>query len=69
MLVTRTSMLSKKTHSMDVDVTQEQLERIENSYITKELIQNIVPHLNPSDREFLMTGITEEEWNTTFIEE
>ena len=69
MLVTRTSMLSKKTRTMDIDVTQEQLERIENSFITKELIQNIVPHLNPSDREFLMTGITEEEWNTTFIEE
>lgn len=30
------------------------------------LIQNAMPHLNADDREFLMTGITPEEWEKTF---
>lgn len=64
MLVTRTSMLSKKTRTIDIDVTPQQLDRIENSFFTKELIQNIVPHLSPSDREFLKTGITDAEWDS-----
>jgi hypothetical protein len=28
------------------------------------LIQDAFPHLSPDDREFLLTGITPEEWNT-----
>jgi hypothetical protein len=35
---------------------------------TTELIQNIVPNLSMSDREFLMTGITNEEWIRMFGE-
>jgi hypothetical protein len=68
MLVTRTSMLSKETRTMDIDVTPQQLDRIENSFFTKELIQNIVPHLSPSDREFLKTGIIDAEWDLVFEE-
>ena len=68
MLVTRTSMLSKETRTMDIDVTPQQLDRIENSFFTKELIQNIVPHLSPSDREFLKTGIIDAEWDLMFEE-
>lgn len=68
MEITRTSIISKETRTRELDVTQEQLSRIENSYITKELIQNIVPHLSIHDREFIMTGITEEEWKETFGE-
>lgn len=66
MKVTRTSQLSGKTRTLDIDITPEQLQQVE---IGDELIQNIVPHLNSSDREFLITGITEEEWNTAFPEE
>lgn len=54
---------------MDLDITQDQLDRIENSFNTKELIQNIVPNLTPAQREFLMTGITEQEWNQLYGEE
>lgn len=68
MLVTRISMLSKETRTMDIDVTPQQLDRIENSFFTKELIQNIVPHLSPSDREFLKTGIIDAEWDLVFEE-
>jgi len=30
------------------------------------LIQNAMPYLTPSEREFLMTGITAEEWDNVF---
>jgi hypothetical protein len=29
-------------------------------------IQNMLPHLTPAQREFLMTGITQEQWDDTF---
>lgn len=66
MLVTKTSQMSGLTHTLDVDVTQDQLDRIESRRESGELIQNIVPHLVKELREFLMTGITPEEWNEMF---
>lgn len=63
MIVTRTSKITGQEHSLDLDITFEQLFRVS---IGLELIQNIVPHLSPSDREFLITGITSEEWNDLF---
>ena len=66
MLVTRTSQISKTQSTMDIDVTIEQMFRIENRYSTKELIQDIVPNLSKEDREFLITGITPKEWNELF---
>ena len=29
-------------------------------------IQNMLPHLTPAQREFLITGITQEQWDATF---
>ena len=66
MLVRKTSQISKTESVMDLDVTFNQLERIENRYETKELIQDIVPNLSKEEREFLMTGITPKEWNQMF---
>ena len=68
MLVTKTSQMSGETHTIDIDVTEEQLYRIENRRMTGELIQNIVPSLSKELREFLMSGITPEEWNEMFSE-
>lgn len=31
-------------------------------------IQDLMPYLTPDEREFLMTGITPEEWDDTFKE-
>ena len=50
---------------MELNVTSEQVQRWQEG----ELVQNVFPHLNPDEREFLMTGITPEEWATTFGEE
>jgi hypothetical protein len=68
MKVTKTSQLTGKEHTMEIDVDQYQLIRIQNRPHSNELIQNIVPHLSMADREFLMTGITNEEWNCAFGE-
>ena len=66
MLIRKTSQISKTESVMDLDITFGQLERIENRYETKELIQDIVPNLSKEEREFLMTGITPKEWNQMF---
>jgi len=63
MLITMTSRISKTTSTMDIDITIEQLFRIKHQ---KELIQNVVPHLSIEDREFLISGITPEEWKELF---
>lgn len=63
MLVTRKSRISGQENTLDLDITSEQLFRVNTG---AELIQNIVPHLSPSDREFLITGITSEEWDKLF---
>ena len=69
MKITKISQLSGKENTMNIEVTQYEMIRIENRYNSKELIQNIVPHLTMEEREFLMTGITSEEWDNTFGEE
>lgn len=69
MKVTKASQLSGIEHTLDLNITSEELMRVENRFYTKELIQNIVPQLTMGEREFLMTGITEEEWNRTFGED
>lgn len=62
MLITRTSPFSGKKNSREIDVTQAQLAEWEAGT----LIQNAMPSLSADDREFIMTGITPEEWDKTF---
>ena len=64
--VTKTSQFSGKSNTMELDVTMAQLERFERR---EDLVQNIFPHLNADEREFLMTGCTPEEWDAMFPEE
>lgn len=66
MLVTRTSQLTGKTHSLDLDVTKEQMQRFDNRIANGEYVQTIFPHLPVEFREFILTGITPQEWNETF---
>ncbi len=61
MIITRKSIISGIERTKDIDITQEELDRIANG----EYIQNVVPHISPSNREFIMTGITDEEWEDT----
>ena len=63
MIVTRRSMLSGEYHEMDLDVTEHDLFRWKQECL---LVQDVFPHLSADEREFLMTGITPEEWNEAF---
>jgi hypothetical protein len=65
MKITKTSSLTKVEHIMEIDVTFAQLWQIDNR---TDLVQNIVPHLTPAEREFLLTGITSEEWELAFAD-
>ncbi len=65
MKITRTSPFSGKEHTLDIPVTQAQL----NNWGNGVLIQIAMPNLTPDQREFLMTGITAEEWDEAFKEE
>jgi hypothetical protein len=51
--------MTGEKNEMLLPVTNEQIERWQNG----ELIQNVFPHLSPSEREFLISGVTPEEWN------
>lgn len=65
MIVTRTSQLSGKTHTREIDVEPGLLVRwVEGR--DRRLIQDAFPHLDADDREFIMTGITPEEWDEAF---
>lgn len=59
MLVTRISQLSGKEHTMDLDITEKQI----NAWKAGVLVQKAFPHLKDYEREFLITGMTPEEWD------
>lgn len=65
MIVKRVSLLSGIEREMDLDVTPNQLEAISNGAY----IQKVLPHLSASDREFIISGISPEEWDAEFGEE
>ncbi len=62
MQVTRRSPFSGQINTKEINVTREQLD----AWINGTLIQNAMPHLTPDEREFIMTGITKEEWDEAF---
>lgn len=65
MMITRTSPFTGITRTKDILVTEDQLERWQRG----ERIQDAMPYLSASDREFIMTGITDDEWDQAFGED
>lgn len=63
--ITKKSILTGKFNTMELDVSKDQLNRYESG----ELVQNVFPELSADEREFLISGITPEEWNKAFGEE
>ena len=51
-------------HLYEITVPHEDFKRWRGG----ELIQNVVPMLNPDEREIIMTGTTPAEWNEIFQE-
>jgi hypothetical protein len=62
MLITRISPISLDTNSMEIAVTQSQLD----AWQAGTLIQDAMPNLSADEREFIKTGITPEEWDAMF---
>lgn len=62
MKITRKSMFTGVTRTIDLPITEEQLTLWEEGM----LIQKAMPNLSPDQREFIMTGVTSEEWNEAF---
>jgi len=62
MQITRRSVASGIVRTKHFDITWEQY----NSWMLGKLIQDAFPNLSESDREFIKTGITEEEWVELF---
>ena len=63
MRVTKVSRMSRLEHTMELDVTQEQLDRYAQG---RELVQHVFPNLPAPEREFLISGITPIEWDQMF---
>lgn len=65
MQITKTSVLTGKTHTREIPVTQEQIDQ----WRAGVLIQNAMPTLSADDREFIQSGATPEEWDAAFGKE
>jgi|TARA_R100000084_G_C4575110_1_gene111105 hypothetical protein len=63
--ITRTSILSGKTRTKQINVNQSQIDKWEAGM----LIQDAMPDVSVDEREFIMTGSTPEEWDLYFNEE
>ena len=61
MKVTVESKISGKFHTRDLPITKDQIDR----WSAGELIQDVMPELSASDREFLISGSTDKEWKDT----
>jgi hypothetical protein len=65
MQIQRTSTITGITRILDLDITDDQV----SEYMNGALIQKAFPNLTADEREFILTGITAEEWDTMGEEE
>ena len=66
MLITRQSQWSGIIRTLDIPVTYDQLYEWQQRGA---MIQNAMPNLTADQREFLMTGVTAEEWKEMWGDE
>jgi hypothetical protein len=66
MLVKRQSVLTRNWNTMELPVTAQQIDEWKNK---GRLIQDVFPNLSASQRQFLMSGVTEAEWVKAFGDE
>ena len=65
MQITRKSILTGIERTLEIPVTQEQLD----SFNSGVLAQKAMPNLNPDQREFILTGVTSDEWDEAVPDE
>jgi hypothetical protein len=62
MNVTKKSALTGVIRTIDLPITEEQY----RNYIDGMLVQDAFPDLSPDDREFIISGVTTEEWDALY---
>lgn len=62
MIVKRLNRFTGQVNEMDLDVTEEQLNRFRNG----EFVQHVFPNLSATEREFMITGMTVAEQKEIF---
>lgn len=65
MQITRTSAISGIQRTIEISVSVEQLKQISDGG----LVQNVCPHLTDDQREYLITGAWDGEWDKMFAGE
>ena len=65
--VTRQSVLTRQMNTMELPISQEHLDIYDT--VGDILVQDAFPNLDKEQREFLISGITPQEWNKTFGED
>jgi hypothetical protein len=65
MIITRKSPLTGEVNTMEIDVTEAQIQAWKDGT----LIQVAMPHLSAVEREFIMTGYTDADWKAIFADE
>lgn len=68
MKISRISNLSGEYNTREIDITIDQYIDWQNANENDDnrFVQNAFRHLSADDREFLISGITEEEWANAF---
>jgi hypothetical protein len=65
MQITRTSIATNVTRTIELPITEQQVD----AYVNGALLQDAFPNLSADEREFFKTGITAEEWDAMFGEQ
>ena len=66
MIIRRKSTITGVVRSRDINVDPEDYKLWEQGILN---IQDAMGYVKQEDREFILSGITKEEWNTAFSEE
>ena len=65
MLITKKSFISGIERTLEIPVTQEELDNWKGGMLAQEAF----PDLTADQREFIMTGVTPDEWEETMKED
>jgi len=60
--LTRTSPVTGEVRKRFINISEAELHEWDKG----ELIQNVAPHLSPADREYIISGATQEDWDMMF---
>lgn len=66
MQLTRRSLYSGCIHTLELPITEEELKAWQES---GQMIQQFFPQLTDDEREFILSGMTPEEWEEAFPED